>query len=293
MEGNFRKDFLVAVDSDGCAFDVMNVKHLEVFIPEAVAVFGLETYGDLYPEAARTVNLFSDLRGCNRFPALYCSLELARRRLGRPLEIPVMETFRDFLLSGNGLTREALTTWHSAHPAPVLGKVIEWNDRCNERFKSGLKESAPFTGVKEALQKAAAFADIVVCSAASRATLLHEWSAAGLDTFVTMIAGQENGTKAEQLLNASRAGGFDPEKVLMIGDAPGDHKAARTVGTCFFPIIPGDENHSWWICREEVLPAFAAGRYTTAVEELHLARFYRNLPACEVQPPAAKVNSQP
>lgn len=281
----FSKDTLVAVDSDGCAFDAMNGKHIHVFIPEAVDVFGLEKYGDLYPEAAKTVNLFSDLRGCNRFPALYCSLLLAQERLGRPLDIPDLEPYRAFLVGGAGLSRDALVQWHQAHPAPVLEKVIAWNDRVNARFKEDTADHPAFDGVVEALEAAAAFADVMVCSAASRATLVDEWAAGGLDTFVTLIAGQENGSKTEQLQKAIREGGFAPEKVLMIGDAPGDHAAAKANGARFYPIIPGDEAHSWRVCRESALPAFRDGRYHKAMEASHIDLFYHNLPPCEVQPP--------
>lgn len=31
----------------------------------------------------------------------------------------------------------------------------------------------------------------------------------------------------------------------MIGDAPGDLKAARGNGALFFPVNPGDEEESW------------------------------------------------
>jgi len=219
MIREFSSEYLVAVDSDGCAFDAMNGKHLNVFIPEAVAVFGLENYGDLYPQAAKTVNLFSDLRGCNRFPALYCSLMLAQKRLGQPLDIPDVEPYREFLASGSGLSRDALAQWHRTHPAAVLEKVIEWNDRVNARFKTDTSAHRVFGWVRETLEAAAAFADVMVCSAASRATLVDEWAAGGLGAFVTRIAGQENGTKSEQLQSAVRAGGF--EKHAARADCPG------------------------------------------------------------------------
>jgi phosphoglycolate phosphatase-like HAD superfamily hydrolase len=285
MIREFSSEYLVAVDSDGCAFDAMNGKHLNVFIPEAVAVFGLENYGDLYPQAAKTVNLFSDLRGCNRFPALYCSLMLAQKRLGQPLDIPDVEPYREFLASGSGLSRDALAQWHRTHPAAVLEKVIEWNDRVNARFKTDTSAHRVFGWVRETLEAAAAFADVMVCSAASRATLVDEWAAGGLGAFVTRIAGQENGTKSEQLQSAVRAGGFDPQKVLMIGDAPGDHSAAQAAGAWFYPIVPGDEEHAWHVCRYAVLPAFHQGRYGKSMEAIYIEQFHRNLPPCEIQPP--------
>ncbi|MDT7723259.1 MAG: hypothetical protein QOE94_4270, partial [Mycobacterium sp.] len=38
---------------------------------------------------------------------------------------------------------------------------------------------------------------------------------------------------------------YAKNKVLMIGDAPGDLKAAKGAGTLFFPINPGHEEASW------------------------------------------------
>jgi len=36
------KDFLVAIDSDGCVFDVMHIKQSECFCPMMIAHFGLQ-----------------------------------------------------------------------------------------------------------------------------------------------------------------------------------------------------------------------------------------------------------
>lgn len=49
MAGNLtdyrkQKDFLVCVDSDGCAMDTMDVKHIRCFGPCMVAEWGLEEW---------------------------------------------------------------------------------------------------------------------------------------------------------------------------------------------------------------------------------------------------------
>ena len=36
------KDFLICIDSDGCAMDTMNSKHFNSFGPEYVKTYGLE-----------------------------------------------------------------------------------------------------------------------------------------------------------------------------------------------------------------------------------------------------------
>ena len=39
--------------------------------------------------------------------------------------------------------------------------------------------------------------------------------------------------------------GRDPEKMLMLGDAPGDMEAAFKNGIHFYPIVAGEEENSW------------------------------------------------
>ena len=75
-----RHDFLVGIDSDGCAFDTMEVKHKECFIPNTIRFFDLQPISKYAREAAEFVNLYSKWRGINRFPALTMTLDLLRDR---------------------------------------------------------------------------------------------------------------------------------------------------------------------------------------------------------------------
>ena len=73
-------DFLVGIDSDGCAFDTMEVKHKECFIPNIINHYELQGVSKYAREAAEFVNLYSKSRGINRFPALIEQLEWLRER---------------------------------------------------------------------------------------------------------------------------------------------------------------------------------------------------------------------
>src|SRR5207302_2100542 len=73
-------DFFVGIDSDGCAFDTMEVKHKECFIPQFVKHFRLAAVARLAREAAEFVNLYSKWRGANRFPAYLMALDLLAER---------------------------------------------------------------------------------------------------------------------------------------------------------------------------------------------------------------------
>ena len=64
----------------------------------------------------------------------------------------------------------------------------------------------------------------------------------------------------------------------MIGDAPGDHKAAAKNGVLFFPIVPGREEQSWADFRKEGLPRFFAGTFAGAYQQQLLDDFEKALP---------------
>ena len=100
----------------------------------------------------------------------------------------------------------------------------------------------------------------------------------GIDAFVGAICGQEAGTKKETLGQAARTGGYAPDHVLMIGDAPGDFQAARAVGALFYPINPGAEDASWERFLKEACARFLAGTYAGAYEAALIAEFDAYLP---------------
>jgi phosphoglycolate phosphatase-like HAD superfamily hydrolase len=64
----------------------------------------------------------------------------------------------------------------------------------------------------------------------------------------------------------------------MIGDAPGDMKAARGNGALFFPINPGFEEKSWEQFFCEGADKFHAGQYTAEYEGKLIAQFDKLLP---------------
>ncbi len=73
-------DYLVGIDSDGCAFDTMELKHKECFIPNTIKYYDLQGVSKYAREAAEFVNLYSKSRGINRFPALIETLQWLQKR---------------------------------------------------------------------------------------------------------------------------------------------------------------------------------------------------------------------
>src|SRR5262249_49454417 len=133
------------------------------------------------------------------------------------------------------------------------------------------------------LERLAGVADLIVCSATPQKALEKEWAEHNLYGHVAVICGQEVGGKQEILERASRHG-YGPDRVLMIGEAPGDLKAApgRGAGARFYPITPGHEEASWERFHREACARFLDGRYAGAYEEQLIAEFDRYLPE---QPP--------
>src|SRR5207302_3558452 len=87
------RPFFVGIDSDGCAFDTMEVKHKECFIPAFVRHFHLAAVAKYAREACEFVNLYSKHRGINRFPAYLKALDLLAVRpevVPRGLDAPPM-----------------------------------------------------------------------------------------------------------------------------------------------------------------------------------------------------------
>ena len=74
-----QKQFLVCVDSDGCAMDTMNVKHERFFGPLAADEYGIKDRETFLADWNR-INLFSSTRGINRFKALVLTLIEAQEK---------------------------------------------------------------------------------------------------------------------------------------------------------------------------------------------------------------------
>jgi len=135
----------------------------------------------------------------------------------------------------------------------------------------------PFPWVRESIEKLAERADIIVVSATPYEALEREWREHDIEQYVKVIAGQEQGKKAEHIALAA-GGRYEADRILMIGDAPGDMKAARANGAVFYPVNPGHEEQSWQRFFEEGMDRFLAGEYAGDYEAELIAEFDTYLP---------------
>jgi phosphoglycolate phosphatase-like HAD superfamily hydrolase len=273
-------EFFIGIDSDGCAFDTMEVKHKECFIPNIVKSYALAAISKYVREAAEFVNLYSTYRGINRFPGLVLTMDLLVERpevLMRRPRIPGLAGLRSWLERATQLSNPALQAEVQATGDPDLKQALAWSEAVNRSIGELVKDVPPFPFVRESLESMQGQADVMVVSATPGEALVREWEEHGLRRHVSLIAGQEFGSKQEQLALAT-AGRYEPDKILMVGDAPGDWNAARPLGALFYPIDPGTEDQSWQRFFEEALPRFFAGTFAGEYMDAQLARFQMLLP---------------
>ena len=271
-------DFLVGIDSDGCAFDTMEVKHKECFIPAIVNHYNLAGVSKYAREAAEFVNLYSKSRGINRFPALVEALELLKERpevKARGVKIQPVPGLVDWIKRETKLANPALEAAVKATSDPDLALALRWSKAVNEAVEEIVRGVPPFPYVRECLEKLAPEADLFVVSATPNEALKREWEEHDLAKYVCAICGQEIGTKKESLANAKK---YPPNHTLMIGDAPGYHQAAKPNGALFFPINPGHEDASWKRLYQEGIDRFLAGTFAGDYQDQLLAEFDTYLP---------------
>ena len=276
-----RHEFFVGIDSDGCAFDTMEVKHKECFIPEIIKIWGLQPVSKYAREAAEFVNLYSKWRGINRWPALTMAFDLLNARpevAARGVEIPAVPRLREFIDDDDyAKSNDGLAAYMSEHPDPELERAMAWTEGVNAAVGEMVHGVPPFPGVRESLAALEEQADLIVVSATPVEALTREWNEHDIARYVRVIAGQEMGKKPLHLELAA-AGKYPADHILMIGDAPGDMKAARANDALFYPINPGHEEESWRRFHDEAMQRFFDGTYRGDYESALIAEFEKLLP---------------
>jgi phosphoglycolate phosphatase-like HAD superfamily hydrolase len=276
-------EFFVGIDSDGCAFDTMELKQKECFAPNTIKHWGLQAVSKYARDAVTFVNLYSKWRGINRWPALVMVFDLLREReevIQRGVVIPEAAILRAFIAQDEHPHSDSgLRAFIKEHPGePDLDRALAWTVAVNNTVAEMVHGVPPFPYVRESLEAMADKADMLVVSATPLRALEQEWNEHDLARYARAIAGQEHGTKTQHLAAAAAAGRYAPDHILMIGDAPGDLKAARTNNALFYPINPGDEEISWKRFYQEAMSRFFEGTYAGGYEAALIAEFDRRLP---------------
>ncbi len=238
-----KKEYLVCVDSDGCAIDSMDIKHFRSFGPCMVDEWNLHEWKDAILKRWNDINLYTLTRGINRFKGLLMALKEINEQY---IIIEDLSTLEDWATTTNELSNASITREIEKKPnCLILKKALSWSNAVNASIKALPEEEIlPFQMVKEALEFAHVRADVAIVSSANLGAVLDEWKRHELLQHTDIVLAQNAGTKAyciQELLKK----GYHPNNVVMCGDALGDLEAAKKNGVHFYPILVRHEKESW------------------------------------------------
>ena len=276
-----RHDFFVGIDSDGCVFPTMALKQKKCFHKIIIRHWHLEPIEKYVRESAEFVNLYSIHRGTNRFPCLLMSIDLIRNRpevIASKVRLPEFKSLRKLIASGVPLSNAELEKTVKKTGDEELASILKWSKDINAAIAKTVKNVAPFKWVRESLRKIKKNADAICVSQTPTEALVREWEEHNLMGFVRVIAGQELGTKKEHIHMAAN-NRYAGDKIMMIGDAPGDQSAAKGNAAHFYPINPGHEEASWERFHKAAYAKFINGTYGGSYENDLIKEFEALLPA--------------
>jgi len=241
-----KHDYLVCVDSDGCVMDTMNCKHFHCFGPCMVTEWGLEEWKDAILDRWNVINLFSMTRGINRFKGLAMALGEINKQYKPITGIAALQHWADTAPAlSNDAVAKAAAEATDADAKLVFEKALSWSKAVNAaivELDEALK--VPYDGAKEGLAAAHTFADVAMVSSANRDAVEEEWGKFGLLEHTDIVLAQDVGSKAACIKEMLKFG-YDLDKVVMVGDAPGDCDAAEKNGVHYYPILVNHEKESW------------------------------------------------
>ena len=272
---NFKrtKDLLICVDSDGCAMDTMDIKHFNCFGPCMVDEWSLHQWGEAILKRWNEINLYTITRGINRFKGLAMALGEINERY---TEIEDIDALLRWAEEAPELSNNALETVIAHGGEEIFKKALAWSKAVNLSITALPDEDKlPFPLAKEALEFAHRYADVAIVSSANLGAVLEEWQTHGLIDHVDVIMSQNDGSKAFCISELLKHG-YDKEKTLMCGDAPGDLSAAEKNGVYFYPILVGKEGDSWQEFMDTAMAKLKDGNYSDYGEGKK-REFYKNL----------------
>ena len=269
-----KKDYLICVDSDGCAMDTMDIKHILCFGPCMVTEWGLEEWKDAILTRWNEINLYTMTRGINRFKGLALMLREIHETYTPIQDVDVLETWVE---NSKELSSGALQKAMETNDSVILKKALSWSQHVNTSINElPFEVKKPFEGVKEGLAYAHQFADVAIVSSANLQAVLEEWELYGLLEHVDIVMSQNVGSKAyciQELLKK----GYDTEKVFMAGDALGDYEAAEKNHVFYYPILVRHEKESWSEFRDQAVDKLVDGTYGGDYQHLIIDAFMENL----------------
>ena len=124
-----KKRYLICVDSDGCAMDTMDVKHIHCFGPCMVKEWGLEEWQDQVLERWNEINLYSMTRGINRFLALAQALTEVDKNLKK---IDGIEKLVQWSETADELSNSSVKAAFEQSGEQIFLKAYDWSVAVNQ-----------------------------------------------------------------------------------------------------------------------------------------------------------------
>lgn len=269
------KDYLICVDSDGCAMDTMDIKHFRCFGPCMVAEWGLEKCQEAILARWNDINLYTMTRGVNRFKALAQILTEIDRWY---TTIDGLDDLTLWAEISPELSNAALQRASDEQPeAEIFPKALRWSNAVNAAIRALPEDEVrPFPMAREALAFAHERADVAVVSSANLGAVMEEWEKHGLLPHTDIVMAQDAGSKAYCIAQLLKKG-YAPDHVLMCGDAPGDQQAAQKNGVYYYPILVRREKESWEEFIAQAFDRLLQGTYGGAYQQEKNEQFLRNL----------------
>ena len=269
-----KKEYLICVDSDGCAMDTMDIKHIRCFGPCMVEEWGLSEWEGPILARWNNINLYTMTRGINRFKGLAMALKEINETYTEIEDIDVLDAWVE---SSPELSNPALERAIAQNDNICLKKALSWSEKVNENINAlPFEVKKPFEGVKEALAYAHERADVAIVSSANLQAVVEEWELYGLLDHVDILLAQNVGSKAfciQELLKK----GYKSENVMMTGDAVGDFDAAKKNDVFYYPIRVRHEKESWIEFKDKAVDNLVNGNYGGAYQEAQIEMFLDNL----------------
>ena len=168
-----KKDYLICVDSDGCAMDTMNIKHIKCFGPCMVEEWGLQRWEKEILERWNEINLFTETRGINRFKGLAIALQEINEKY---CPIDGIDELVEWVRKSTELSNKAVKIAAATAAGPCLEKAFSWSQKVNAAITAlPLGQKKPFVYAKEGLMAAHGVADVAVVSSANIEAVIEEW----------------------------------------------------------------------------------------------------------------------
>ena len=278
MENTFEKyeksqEFLVCVDSDGCAMNTMEIKHRTCFAPEMIKTWSLFEKEEYILNLWYDLNLYKKTRGINRFKGLSETFKIISKE---GIEIEDLDSLINWVDTTNELSNKSLQKEIEKTDSKALKMAYEWSLNVNKSIEELPKGDEPFENVKEGLEALSKIVDIAVVSSANDEALNDEWSRNDFVKYLRALLGQGSGTKQHCIAELKKKG-YEINKILMVGDAVGDLQAAQNNNVNFYPILVNKEGYSWERLLNEAVPKLINGTFDEAYQNQLIEEFNESL----------------